>query len=55
MALCQKDLLRNDTMARIKTWEFSDTFWALLQTLIPNSPRTEKKTYKRNPGFKTRR
>lgn len=37
-------------MARIKTWEISDAFWALVEPLIPRSPRAEDKIYKRRPG-----
>jgi len=37
-------------MARVKTWEISDDFWALVEPLIPNSPRTEEKIYVRRPG-----
>ena len=37
-------------MARIKTWEISDEFWALVEPLIPQSPRTPGKKYKRKPG-----
>jgi len=37
-------------MARVKTWEVSDAFWGLVEPLIPSSPRTEDKTYKRRPG-----
>lgn len=37
-------------MARIKTWEISDEFWALVEPLIPTGPREEGKTYSRQPG-----
>ena len=37
-------------MARIKTWEISDEFWALVEPLIPQSPRIPGKKYKRKPG-----
>lgn len=39
-------------MARVKTWEISDEFWALVEPLIPTDPRTveEEKTYIRKPG-----
>jgi len=37
-------------MTRIKTWEISDAFWTLVAPLIPCSPRTEEKIYKRRPG-----
>jgi len=26
-------------MARIKTWEISDAFWAIVEPLIPTDPR----------------
>ena len=37
-------------MARIKTWEISDDFWALVEPLIPQSPRVDEKSYRRKPG-----
>ena len=38
------------TMSRIKTWEISDEFWALVEPLVPTSPRDNDKEYKRKPG-----
>ena len=37
-------------MARTKTWEISDAFWALVEPLIPTSPRNPEQNYKRRPG-----
>lgn len=37
-------------MSRIKTWEISDEFWALVEPLVPTSPRDNDKEYKRKPG-----
>jgi len=37
-------------MARIRTWKISDKFWALVEPLIPTSPRIPGKTYIRKPG-----
>lgn len=37
-------------MARIKTWEISDELWAMVEPLIPTSPRTPDKNYTRKPG-----
>ena len=37
-------------MARTKTWEISDAFWTLVEPLIPASPRSPDKVYKRRPG-----
>ena len=37
-------------MARIQTWEISDEFWALVEPLIPDSPRVSCKAYTRKPG-----
>ena len=37
-------------MARIKTWEISDGFWALVEPLIPTSPRIDEQEYRRKPG-----
>ena len=37
-------------MARIQTWEISDEFWALVEPLIPDSPRVSFKPYTRKPG-----
>ena len=37
-------------MARIKTWEVSDAFWALAEPLVPKPQRDPNKTYKRKSG-----
>lgn len=37
-------------MARIKTWEISSEFWALVEPLIPTDLRTSDKKYKRKIG-----
>ena len=37
-------------MARIKTWEISDEFWALVEPLVPKKERDPNKVYKRKPG-----
>ena len=37
-------------MARIKTWEISDEFWALVEPLVPTSLRSADKVYQRRPG-----
>ncbi|MDO5675772.1 MAG: transposase, partial [bacterium] len=37
-------------MARIKTWEISDEFWALVEPLIPTTSRDADKIYLRKPG-----
>ena len=37
-------------MARTHTWEISDQFWALVEPLLPQSPRTDNKTYFRKEG-----
>lgn len=37
-------------MAQMRNWEISDAFWALVEPLIPPSPRTGDKSYKRRPG-----
>ena len=37
-------------MARVKTWEISDGFWALVEPLIPTSPRVDEQEYRRKPG-----
>jgi transposase len=37
-------------MARIKTWEISDEFWAVVEPLIPEKKRDPNKAYKRRPG-----
>lgn len=42
--------IRRKSMARKKTWEISDDFWALVEPLIPQTPRIPGKTYKRKAG-----
>ena len=37
-------------MTRIKTWEISDAFWAIVEPLIPQKKRDCKRVYKRKPG-----
>jgi transposase len=37
-------------MARIKTWEISEAFWAIAAPLIPKAQRDPNKVYKRKPG-----
>ena len=37
-------------MTRTRTCEISEAFWALVEPLIPKSPRTPDKTYKLRPG-----
>ena len=37
-------------MARIKTWEISDAFWAIVEPLIPTDPREAGQEYARKPG-----
>ncbi|WP_084312962.1 transposase [Desulfobulbus elongatus] len=37
-------------MARIKTWEISDAFWAIVEPLIPTDLREAGKEYTRKPG-----
>jgi transposase len=37
-------------MARIKTWEISDAFWALIQPHVPLKERPADKVYRRKPG-----
>lgn len=37
-------------MARTHTWEVSDQFWALVEPLLPQSPRTDNKIYVRKEG-----
>lgn len=37
-------------MPRIKTWEVSDGFWALVEPLIPEKARDPTKKYSRNSG-----
>ncbi len=37
-------------MAKITSWEVSDTFWERAEKLIPAPQRDPKKTYQRKPG-----
>ena len=37
-------------MPSTKTWEISDSFWVLVEPLVPTSPRSNDKQYKRKPG-----
>ena len=37
-------------MARIRTWEISDEFWALVESLLPKTRRDPARSYKRKPG-----
>ena len=37
-------------MARIRTCEISDEFWALVEPLLPDTRRDPSLTYKRKPG-----
>jgi transposase len=37
-------------MARTRTWEISDAFWALAEPLIPKPARDPNRVYKRKPG-----
>lgn len=37
-------------MARVKTWEVSDEFWARVEPLLPERKRDPNKVYKRAPG-----
>jgi transposase len=37
-------------MARIKTWEISDEFWALVESHVPVKQRDPGKAYIRKPG-----
>ena len=37
-------------MTKIKSWEVSDGFWALVEPLIPQRKRDEKQTYVRKAG-----
>jgi len=40
----------DNQMARIRTWEISDEFWALVEPLLPETRRDPSRTYKRKPG-----
>jgi transposase len=35
---------------KIKSWEVSDSFWAIVEPLIPKSRRSQEKEYKRKVG-----
>ncbi len=37
-------------MAKPRSWEVSDEFWALVEPLIPRRERDPSKTYRRKPG-----
>jgi transposase len=37
-------------MPRVKTWEISDEFWALVEPHVPQPQREAGKLYKRKPG-----
>jgi len=37
-------------MARVKTWEISDAFWALVEPRVPVKLRDPAQTYARKPG-----
>jgi transposase len=37
-------------MARIRTWEVSDEFWAQVEPLVPKSRRDPAREYSRKPG-----
>jgi transposase len=37
-------------MPRTKTWEISDEFWAVVEPLVPTTPRVEGQVYLRRPG-----
>ncbi len=37
-------------MAKVQSWEVSDSFWARVEPLIPKPKRDPNKTYKRKPG-----
>jgi len=37
-------------MAKIKSWEVSDEFWAVAEPLIPRKGRDKSKSYRRKPG-----
>jgi transposase len=37
-------------MARVKSWEVSDAFWAKVESLLPPPIRDPEKTYKRKSG-----
>jgi hypothetical protein len=37
-------------MARRRTWEISDEFWALVEPLLPTTRRDPERIYKRKPG-----
>lgn len=37
-------------MSRVKTWEISDEFWAIVEPLVPKKKRIAGKKYKRKQG-----
>ncbi len=37
-------------MAKPRSWEVSDAFWAVAEPLIPERERDPSKAYRRNPG-----
>ena len=37
-------------MAKVKSWEVSDSFWKKVEPLIPSSKRDPNKKYQRKPG-----
>lgn len=37
-------------MARVRSWEVSDAFWAIAEGLIPERERDPSKAYRRKPG-----
>ena len=37
-------------MAKVQSWEVSDSFWARVEPLIPKPKRDPNKAYKRKPG-----
>ncbi len=37
-------------MAKVQSWEVSDSFWARVEPLIPKPKRDPNKTYMRKPG-----
>lgn len=41
---------RGGSMAKIKSWEVSDSFWERVEPLIPKPQRDPNMTYKRKPG-----
>ncbi len=37
-------------MAKVRSWEVSDEFWARVDRLVPKAKRDASRTYKRKPG-----